>query len=586
MVTAGSVDDGKSTLVGRLLFDSKALFEDQLAHVVDASRRHNGALDLAMVTDGLRAEREQGITIDVAYRYFSTPGRSFIVADTPGHVRYTRNMVTGASTASLALLLIDARHGVVRQTRRHALIASLLGVPHLVIAVNKMDLVDWDERVFQRVVDDVTAFSTKLEGTDVTFIPVSALHGDNVVERSPHMPWYDGGPLLYQLEHAHIASDRNLTDARLPVQWVTRPRDGGRRYAGQVAGGVWREGDEVVVLPSGARSRVAAVETYDGALDAAFPPMSISVSLEDELDVARGDLLCRPHNRPEVAREVEALICWMGSEPARAGVRCALKHTTRTTPCELVAVRHRIDVDTLHRDESAGELAINDVGRAVVRTSAPLAFDPYRRNRATGSFILIDEGTNDTVAAGMILGPAVVPGRARHGGATVWLTGLPAAGKSTLAEAVRRALVERGRAAHVLDGDDLRRGLCADLGFARADRDENVRRAAHVARLLADAGLVVLVALVSPYAEARAAARAIHADGGVPFVEAYLATPLDVCERRDPKGLYARARRGELAGMTGIDDPYEPPPDPELTIAPQPLEASVDAVLQILDAVR
>jgi bifunctional enzyme CysN/CysC len=416
--TAGSVDDGKSTLIGRLLYDTKAIFEDQLEQVARASERRHGAangtngngsaVDLSLLTDGLRAEREQGITIDVAYRYFTTPRRSFIIADTPGHVRYTRNMVTGASTADLALVLVDARNGVVEQSRRHAFIASLLRIPHLVICVNKMDLVDWDEAAFDAVVDEFTDFATRLEVPDVTFIPISALQGDNVVERSERMPWYDGPPLLYHLEHVHIASDRNLIDARFPVQWVIRPgtdeHHDFRGYAGQVAGGVLRPGDDVLVLPSGDRSRIASVETFDGPVEEAFPPMSVTVRLEDDLDVSRGDLICRPQNRPLVERDLDAIVCWTHETPSTTGGRYVVKHTTRTTRGVLSELLHRIDVDTLHRDEEAPALGLNDIGRITLRTAAPLAFDPYRRNRTTGSFLLIDEATNDTVAAGMILG--------------------------------------------------------------------------------------------------------------------------------------------------------------------------------------
>jgi bifunctional enzyme CysN/CysC len=512
-------------------------------------------------------------------------------------------MVTGASTADLAVVLIDARKGVVQQSRRHAFLASLLRVPHLVVAVNKMDLVGFDEGVFGAIVDEFSAFATKLEVSDVAFLPISALRGDNVVERSAAMPWYEGPPLLYHLEHVHIASDRNLIDPRLPVQWVIREGED-RGYAGQVAGGVWRPGDEVLVLPSGARSRVRGIETLDGPLDEAFPPMSVTVRLEDELDVGRGDLLCRPSNRPEVARDLDATVCWMDDAPARAGGRYLLKQTTRTTPCVLAEVRHRIDVDTLHHDASASTLALNEIGRVALRTGTPLAFDPYRRNRATGSFVLVDEATNGTVAAGMLLGPAErQAGRSADvvwqrealsreerrqalgfRGATVWMTGLPASGKSTLAGAVERALVERGHPAYRLDGDNLRHGLNADLGFDPDDRAENVRRTAHAARLLADAGTIAVVSLVSPYLADRELARALHAEAALPFLEVWLDTPLELCEHRDPKGLYARARRGELLGLTGVDDPYEPPPRPEVAIRPGPLDEAVAHVLAALEA--
>ena len=407
LATAGSVDDGKSTLIGRLLFDSKAIFEDQLEHVrLTSERRGDGYFNLALLTDGLRAEREQGITIDVAYRYFATPRRSFIIADTPGHEDYTRNMVTGASTADLALILVDARNGVLEQSRRHAVISSLLGIPHVVVCVNKMDLVGYDEGVFEEIVEEFRAFAAKLDVTDITFIPISALHGDNVVDRSQNMGWYQGPPLLYHLEHVHIASDRNLGDPRFPVQYVIRPMSEAhhdyRGYAGSVASGVFRAGDDVVVLPSGRRSRIASIDSYDGELEEAFPPQSVTLRLEDDLDVSRGDMICRPHNRPEVTRGVEATVCWMSDTPLRVGGRYYLKHTTRTTRALVEDIRFRIDVESLARDEEAAELRLNDIGRLHLRTSAPIMLDPYRENRVTGAFVLVDEATNDTVGAGMV----------------------------------------------------------------------------------------------------------------------------------------------------------------------------------------
>jgi bifunctional enzyme CysN/CysC len=406
--TAGSVDDGKSTLIGRLLFDTKSIFEDQLEHVEQTSmRRGDGYINLALLTDGLRAEREQGITIDVAYRYFHTPRRKFIIADTPGHEQYTRNMVTGASTADLALILLDARKGVLEQSRRHAFIASLLRIPHLVVCVNKMDLVDFDEQVFERICGEFSGWAAKLDVHDVTFIPISALHGDNVVDRSERTPWYQGPSLLYHLEHVHVASDRNLVDARFPVQWVVRPMSDEhhdyRGYAGEVASGVFRVGDEVVVLPSGLETRVAGIDTYDGPLEEAFPPLSATIRLEDDVDVSRGDMICRPQNRPVEAREVDAMVCWMSERPLQRSGRYRVKHTTRTVLAKADELRYRIDVNTLHRDEAPGGLSLNEIGRLRLRLSSPLFVDEYRRNRATGSFILIDESTNDTVGAGMIL---------------------------------------------------------------------------------------------------------------------------------------------------------------------------------------
>jgi sulfate adenylyltransferase large subunit len=406
--TCGSVDDGKSTLIGRLLYDTKSIFEDQLQHVEDVSRRRGDEYtNLALLTDGLRAEREQGITIDVAYRYFATPRRKFIIADTPGHVQYTRNMVTGASTANLAIVLIDARQGVVEQTRRHSLIASLLRIPHLVYAINKMDLVGWDEGIYRKIEDEVRGMAARLDVQDLCFIPMSALHGDNVVDRSPHTPWYKGPPLLHHLESVHIASDRNLIDVRFPVQWVVRPQSAEyhdyRGYAGQVAGGVLRKGDEVVVLPSGMTSRIAKIETFDGELDEAFAPMSVVVHLDSDVDVSRGDMLCRPNNRPVAGQDLEAMVCWMTDQPLTPRTKYTLKHTTRTTRAMVTGIQYQLDVNTGRRNEGVPQLGLNDLGRISLRTMAPIFYDEYRRNRTTGSFILVDEATNATVGAGMLL---------------------------------------------------------------------------------------------------------------------------------------------------------------------------------------
>jgi len=409
--TAGSVDDGKSTLIGRLLYDTKSIFEDQLESIERTSRdRGDEQTNLALLTDGLRAEREQGITIDVAYRYFATPKRKFIIADTPGHIQYTRNMVTGASTANLALILVDARNGLVEQSRRHAFIASLLRVPHLVLCVNKMDLVDYDEDVFNRIKNEFRQFATKLDIGDLSFIPVSALHGDNIVHRSENMPWYDGSSLLHHLEEVHIASDRNLIDSRFPVQYVIRPQaqtnhdlHDYRGYAGMVAGGVFKPGDDVTVLPSGLQSRIASIDTAKGPVDEAFAPMSVTIRLADDVDVSRGDMLCRPHNQPRVTQDVDAMLCWLSDDRLSVRGMYSLKHTTRNVRAQVRELDYRIDVNTLHRDETADELSLNEIGRVRLRTTQPLFLDEYRRNRTTGSFLLIDEATGATVAAGMIL---------------------------------------------------------------------------------------------------------------------------------------------------------------------------------------
>ncbi|MPZ74276.1 MAG: sulfate adenylyltransferase [Nitriliruptorales bacterium] len=407
--TAGSVDDGKSTLIGRLLYDTKTIFEDQLEHVEETSRRRGDErTNLALLTDGLRAEREQGITIDVAYRYFATPRRKFIIADTPGHIQYTRNMVTGASTANLAIVLVDARKGLLEQSRRHSFIASLLRIPHLVVCINKMDLVDFSEERFEELRAEFAAFAMKLEIPDISFIPVSALLGDNVVEHSENMPWYEGTPLLYHLENVHIASDRNLIDVRFPVQWVVRPQSDEhhdyRGYAGMVAGGVLKPGDEIVALPSGLTSKIASIDTLDGPVDEAFPPMSVTLRLDDDLDISRGDMICRVHNKPTTGQDLEAMICWMTDRPLTARGMFALKHTTNSVRAMVTDVQYRLDINTLHRDDGVHELGLNDMGRVTLRSTGPLFYDAYGRNRQTGSFILIDESTNRTVAGGMLLG--------------------------------------------------------------------------------------------------------------------------------------------------------------------------------------
>ena len=622
--TAGSVDDGKSTLIGRLLYDSKQVLTDQLAHVEEASERKGSVLDLSLLTDGLRAEREQGITIDVAYRYFATAQRRFIIADTPGHEQYTRNMVTGASTADLAIVLVDARKGVLAQSKRHAFISSLLGIPHVVVCVNKMDLVNYEEAVFDEIVEEFDAFAARLELPDVTFIPISALLGDNVVDRSEAMPWYQGPPLLYHLEHVHIASDRNLIDVRFPVQWVIRV--GGRQigseladyraYAGQLAGGIIRAGDEVVVLPGGQRSTVAGIDTFDGPVTEAFPPMSVALRLSDDIDVGRGSTIVRTQNQPTVSSRFECLMCWMSEEPLSPRRRYLVKHTTRTAMVGKVDVRYRIDVETLRRDESATTLELNDLARVQIELSSPLVFDSYRRNRVTGSLIVIDEASNDTVAAGVILdtevdgsgdGDATETKTERspnvrwqgtrmtrerrwqslgHGGATLWFTGLPGAGKSTVAAAVEERLLAAGQPAFLLDGDNLRHGLNGDLGFDEHARTENVRRTAHVARLLAESGTIALVSLVSPYAADRRAAAALHVADDLGFLEIFVDAPLELCEQRDPKGLYARARSGELAGLTGVGAPYEAPAEPDLVLGSlhETVEQEVERVLELLAA--
>lgn len=608
LATAGSVDDGKSTLIGRLLYDSKAVMEDQLAAVERTSReRGNEYTDLALVTDGLRSEREQGITIDVAYRYFGTAKRKFIIADTPGHLQYTRNMVTGASTAQLVIVLVDARHGLLEQSRRHAFLASLLGVQHIVLAVNKMDLIDWDQERYTWIRDEFHAFAARLDIHDVTTIPMSALHGDNVVTKSDKAPWYDGPPLLSHLEDVYIAGDRNLVDVRFPVQYVIRPQTrehaDHRSYAGTVASGIMRPGDEVVVLPGGRTSRITAIDGPQGPVAEAFPPMAVSISLADDIDISRGDLLARPQNQPDATTEFDAMVCWMADEAAlEPGRDYIIKHTTRTTRVRVTALDYRLDVNTLHRDKSATALKLNELGRVSLRTQVPLMLDEYSRNAATGSFILIDPDTNVTVAAGMVRDTApaaarsATPNTVRHQslvtagerltkGRTLWFTGLSGSGKSSIAVLAEQTLLEHGCPAYILDGDNLRHGLNADLGFAMADRAENLRRLAHVATLMADAGLTVLVPAISPLAEHRDLARKVHSDAGIEFFEVFVDTPLADCERRDPKGLYAKARAGEITHFTGIDSPYQRPTNPDLRLTPDHTAAELaEQVVLLLES--
>lgn len=606
LATAGSVDDGKSTLIGRLLYDSKAVMEDQWASVEQTSKdRGHDYTDLALVTDGLRAEREQGITIDVAYRYFATPKRKFIIADTPGHIQYTRNMVTGASTAQLVIVLVDARHGLLEQSRRHAFLASLLGIRHLVLAVNKMDLLGWDQEKFDAIRDEFHAFAARLDVQDVTSIPISALHGDNVVTKSDQTPWYEGPSLLSHLEDVYIAGDRNMVDVRFPVQYVIRPHtlehQDHRSYAGTVASGVMRSGDEVVVLPIGKTTRITAIDGPNGPVAEAFPPMAVSVRLADDIDISRGDMIARTHNQPRITQEFDATVCWMADnavlEPGRDYV---VKHTTRTVRARIAGLDYRLGVNTLHRDKTATALKLNELGRVSLRTQVPLLLDEYTRNASTGSFILIDPDTNGTVAAGMVLRDVSArtpsPNTVRHRslvtaqdrpprGKTVWFTGLSGSGKSSVAMLVERKLLEKGISAYVLDGDNLRHGLNADLGFSMADRAENLRRLSHVATLLADCGHLVLVPAISPLAEHRALARKVHADAGIDFFEVFCDTPLQDCERRDPKGLYAKARAGEITHFTGIDSPYQRPKNPDLRLTPdRSIDEQAQEVIDLLES--
>ena len=589
ITTAGSVDDGKSTLIGRLLHDTDSLPLDHLEAVTD----EEGVADLAALSDGLRAEREQGITIDVAYRFFSTDARSYILADTPGHERYTRNMFTGASNAHVAILLVDARAGVLRQTRRHARIAKLLGIKHFVATVNKIDLVNFDQARFTEVEDQLRQVAARLGGADLTVIPIAARHGDNVVHRSERTPWYSGPTLLEYLESVELSAPQpQASKLRLPVQWVSRPTaDERRRYTGRLSAGTLRVGDPVISLPAGTTTTVTAVDTLDEDRTTAVAPLSVSIELADDIDVGRGDVLvsgAEDATLPVLARELDATVCWFIDAPLRAGDRLALKQGTRTVRATVQALHSRLDPETLDELDGPVELALNDIGSVTLRTSSIVVADAYADNRDSGAFILIDEASNDTVGAGTITEPREVKPGAHtrtdirwhpssldrdyrwsatgQRGATVWFTGLPASGKSTIAVAVERALVESGQVAYLLDGDNLRHGLSDDLGFSAGDRAENIRRVGHLTRLLADAGVVALASLVSPLKSDREIARTLNNAAKLPFIEVYVCTPREECERRDPKGLYARARAGELKGLTGVDAPYEAPENPDLVL--------------------
>ncbi len=613
--TAGSVDDGKSTLIGRLLYDSKSIFQDQYEAIERASAAQgNGEVNLALLTDGLRAEREQGITIDVAYRYFATPRRKFIIADTPGHVQYTRNMVTGASTAELAVILVDARNGVLQQSRRHGFISSLLQIPHMLVAINKMDLVDYSEKVYNDLVDEYREFSERLDIDDIVFIPISALKGDNVVDKSPRMPWYDGPTVLHYLETVKVGADRNMVDFRFPVQYVVRPDQDFRGYAGEVASGTVTRGEEITALPSNMKSRVKSVAEMGGELDEARPGASVVLTLEDDIDISRGDMIVRSRNIPMVTRSLDADICWMGEAPLRTDRPYILQHTTRTVQAFVSKIIYRINIDTLHREE-ADTFELNEIGRIEVEIADPLFVDSYKINRETGSFVLIDPDVNATVAAGMIRGSGQgvtpvgqeveVPGstrkkspdvvwedlniprderEARHGhrAAVLWFTGLSGSGKSTVARALERRLFDDGIHTMMIDGDHVRHGLNGDLGFSPGDRTENIRRVSEVARLFFEQGSITLCSFVSPYREDRELARRLVPDGR--FLEVHVDCDIEVCKERDPKGLYKRAERGEIASFTGVSAPYEAPDTPELILHTdrQTVDDCVDELMDLL----
>ena len=613
-ITCGSVDDGKSTLIGRLFYESKMIYEDQLAAIRKDTSRYGTTgedVDLALFTDGLEDERQQGITIDVAYRYFSTDRRKFIIADTPGHEQYTRNMATGASTADLAIILVDARHGVLPQTKRHSFIVSLLGIKHIVVAINKMDIVDYDQTVFERIKADYVDFASRLELPDVHFMPISALKGDNVVANSPHMPWYSGPPLMTLLETVYIGSDRNLEDFRFPVQVVLRPNLDYRGFAGTIASGIIRRGDEILSLPSRKKSRVKSIVTFDGELEEAYAPQSVTLTLEDEIDSSRGDMLVRPGNVPKVDQRFEAMVVWMAEEPLVPGRQYLFKQTSKVVPGAVSTLRYRVDINTLH-SQPAPTLALNEIGRCTVTLTSSIAHDTYRRNRTTGGFIMIDRLTNATVAAGMILDREAEDASSDHWGqsdsaehlhaeqsgvtpqerearfgqkpVTVLLTGLTGSGKSTIARALERKLFDMGRGVVVLDGQNMRLGISKDLGFTAADRSENLRRSVEVARLFNDAGMLCLAAFVAPDdAVRRKAADRIGVDR---FLVVHLSAPVEVCRTRDTDGHYRLADQGEMANFPGVSAPYEPPTEPDLVLPTHewPVNRCVDAIVKLLES--
>lgn len=611
LTTAGSVDDGKSTMIGRLLYDTKSIFEDQLDSVERASKqRREKHVNLALLTDGLRAEREQGITIDVAYRYFATPNRKFIIADTPGHIQYTRNMVTGASTANLAIVLIDARNGVLTQSKRHGFIASLLQIPHMIVAVNKMDLVGYKEERFDEIVDEYKNFCQKLDIHDISFIPISALEGDNVVHRSKNMPWYQGFPLLSALEKVQILADRNLVDFRYPVQTVIRPHQDFRGFAGLVSSGTLKQGEEVVVLPSGKQSTVKSIHRAMEQVDTAVAGQSVVVSLNDEIDISRGDMIVRKNNIPHVADEFEAMVCWMHEKPMQIGKSYIIQHTTQSVKAYIKDVVYKVDIDTLHR-EQASSFELNEIGRVRVKTSKRLFFDSYQRNHATGSFIIVNPDNNTTVGAGMIRGitsdiskisPSISNRRHStnvvweregiqreeretlngHKAAVLWFTGYSGAGKSTVARALEKKLFGDGIRTMMLDGDNVRHGLCGDLGFSDADRTENIRRVGEVSKLFFENGEIVICTFISPFRRDRDFVRNLMPEGR--FLEVFVNCDLGVCKRRDPKGLYKKAQAGEIQEFTGVDSPYEEPQNPEIIVETDVMsvEDSVEKIVAYL----
>lgn len=607
-LTAGSVDDGKSTLIGRLMFDSKRLYEDHLSALIKDSKRvgHAGDdIDYALLLDGLKAEREQGITIDVAYRYFSTNKRKFIIADTPGHEQYTRNMVTGASTANLAIILTDATKGVITQTKRHTFLVSLLGIKHIVLAVNKMDLVDYDQARFDKICDDYKKFLTQLNVPDVECIPISALKGDNVVDVSENMKWYHGKSMMEYLETVHVSSDNNFEDLRFPVQYVLRPDRAFRGFSGRVASGVIKENDEVMVLPSMKKSKVKSIITYDGRKKEAFPPQSVTVTLKDEIDISRGEMIIHPENAPKVDRHFETMLVWMDENKMDISKTFYIKHNTNTTRARIDDIEYRIDVNTLKREKKK-TFELNDIGRVVITTNKPLFFDPYRRNRNTGSFILVDPITHNTCAVGMILdkrssdklpsritdidkdkirkGESLISEEERtkrngHKGSTVWITGLHGSGKNDLAYTLERELFDRGANVVLLDGSTVRSGLSKELDFSPADRAEHLRRVAHIARILNDQGIIVICSFISPDEDIRQQVKEII--GKDRFTLIYMDEDIEYCKKNKPE-LYKLAEENKLSELPGINTRYDPPSFADIKINNMILNDSIINILELL----
>lgn len=594
-VTSGSVDDGKSTLIGRLLYETNCIFEDQYEAVKRTSKRTGKKeVDLSLLLDGLSAEREQKITIDVAYRYFSTPKRKFIIADSPGHEQYTRNMVTGASNSQLAIILIDARNGILTQSKRHGFLISLLQIPHLIVAVNKMDLVNYSQHVFEKITDEYLTFSEKLDIHDITFIPISALKGDNVVSLSSNMKWYDGKPLLHILEDVHITADKNLIDFRFPVQYVLRPHQDFRGYAGTIISGTISPEEEVLILPSGKTSVIKSIVSYDKKVKEAYAGQAVVLTLKGNIDVSRGDMIVRKNNLPHINDFFDAMLCWMAEIPLSQSKHYLLKHTTQTVKVYIKKIHYKINIDTLHRQKTT-DLALNEIGRVEIKTAKPLFFDAYNANHGTGSFILIDPLSNHTAAAGMIREiphtvselkrsmPLAISHHAKnlsweegniplsiwekhngHKAGVIWLTGLSASGKSTLAKLLVKELFERGCQAMYLDGDNVRQGLSSDLGFFPAERTENIRRIAETAKLFFSQGNIVICAFISPFQKDRDFVRSLVPKGR--FIEIFIKCDIKMCRQRDLKGLYKKAYAGEIADFTGVSSPYETPAKPELVL--------------------